>query len=133
MNKEKKNPSPSPGSYNPKKKERQLGGAIVKSDIGGFIDDAKWQSSQTPGHTYNAVEMDKVRGKARIAKILTQTKEDIRFQKLVKKDGPDPGSYEPLDAFTRSKANKTSSFMFGKGPSYLDVAVKSKNHIPPPG
>lgn len=88
---------------------------------------------QTPGHVYEGANLDKLKDRARVAKILTQTKEDIRFQKLKKVDGPDPGSYNTLDSFVKTKASPTMSAFKGKGKGFIEQQIQSKKNVPSPG
>jgi len=133
MRLEKKDPQPSPASYKPQKKQRIVGSSLVHSPKGTFALESQWKADQTPGFKYENVDMDKLRGKARVAKILTQTKEDIRFRKLVKVDGPDPGSYQVAESFYNTQEKKQKAAMQGKGASFIDIAIKAKKHVPPPG
>jgi len=68
---EKKDPRPDPGTYNPKIKHRILGSGEIKSNRSGFIENSEWVGMQTPGHVYSGVDLDKVKERARVAKILT--------------------------------------------------------------
>jgi hypothetical protein len=103
-----------------------------KSDRITFIEEARAQGFSTPGHQFTNYKEERVKLRSTAARIYKELKKiDPRFAKLVKVDGPAPGSYQVDTAFSKTQTCNTSqSIPKNVKPSFIDITLHEKKHVP---
>ena len=110
---EKRFTKPGPGQYTVKEKKKLAGAFNLKDARDTFIEEAQFQSMQTPTAVYNG-NYTTIMKKVPTAKIYADNKSQDSPTRIQKSDLPAVGSYDEVQAYKKTQLKK-SSFVISKG------------------
>jgi len=124
--------TPGPGTFNPKRNFRVIGGMNVKSDRNSFLDECEYLGREIPGAGVYEPKYASIEAKTRTP--MYRKPKKVEHWKPKKTNDPDWGTYEHWESYKKTIGRPgTAKMTTANIKSFNELASDNKKHVPGSG